>query len=99
MVTIRSYCLYLDRFARRRRLHDNGPRGEVEGNPKYVGVLDVEQGFVVQVIGLAAQGASYYLLTEQLGPECPYAENVGDGACIPTLREHGDRNDAADGLP
>ena len=34
------------------------------GNTEHVGVLDVEQGLLVQIVGLAAQGAAHHLLAQ-----------------------------------
>ena len=90
--------LDLDGLARRLRRRDDRLGREVEGNAEDVGVLDVEQAFFVQVVGLAAQRAADDLLAQKLGAEGADAEDVGDGVGVPALGEHGDRDDAADRL-
>ena len=75
-------------LARRGRLHDYRLCGEIERYAEHVGVLHVEQAFVVQVVGLATQGAANHLLAEELRPEGPDAEDVGHGVGVPTLGKH-----------
>ena len=72
--------------------------GEVERDAEDVGVLDVEQAVLVQVVGLAAERAADDLLAEELRAEGADAEDVGDGVGVPALGEHRDRDDAADRL-
>ena len=97
-VAVGADGLDLDGLARRLRRGDDRLGGEVEGDAEDVGVLDVEEALLVQVVGLAAQGAADHLLAEELGAEGADAENVGDGVGVPALGEHGDRDDAADRL-
>jgi len=49
-------------LARARRLDDHGLGGEVEGHAQDVGVFDVEQAFLVQLVGLTAQRSTDHLL-------------------------------------
>ena len=69
----------------------------MEGDAQHVRVLHAEQALVVQLVGLAAQGAAHHLLAQELGAEGAHAQNVGDGVGVPALGEHGDRDHAADG--
>ena len=96
-VALGSHSLDLNRFARRLGRRDDGLGREVEGNAEHIGVFDIEQAVLVEVVGLAAQGASDDLLAQELRAEGADAENVRDGVRIPTFREHRDRDDAADG--
>ena len=73
--------------------------GEVERDAEHVRILDVEQVLVVQVVGLAAQGAAHHLLAEQLGAEGAHAEDVRNGARVPALGKHRHRHHAAGGAP
>ena len=75
---------------------DHRLRREVERDAEDVGILDVEQAFVVELIGLAAQGAADHLLAEELRAEGADAQDVGDGVRVPALGQHRDRDDAAD---
>ena len=70
--------------------------GEVERDAHDVGVLDVEQAILVELIRLAAQAAADDLLAQQLRAECADAEDVGDGVGVPALGQHRYRDDAAD---
>ena len=88
--------LDLDRLARRLRRRDDRLRGEVERNAEHVGVLDVEQILLVQVVRLAAQGAADDLLAQKLRAEGAHAEHVSHGVGIPTFGQHRDGDDAAD---
>ena len=78
------------------RGRDDGFGVEVEGDAENVGVFDVEEIVVVQVIRLAAERAADDLFTEELGAEGADADDVGDGVGVPAFGEHGDRDDAAD---
>ena len=89
--------LDLDRLARRLRRRDDRLGREVEGNAEDVGVFDVEEALLVQVVGLAAQRAADDLLAQKLRAEGADAEDVGDGVGVPALGEHRDGDDAADG--
>ena len=89
--------LDLDGLARRLGRGDDRLGGEVERDAEDVGVLDVEEAFFVQVVGLAAQRAADDLLAQELGAEGADAEDVGDGVGVPALGEHRDGDDAADG--
>ena len=95
-VALGPHGLDLDRLARRLRRRDDRLGGEVEGNAEDVGVLDVEQAVLVQVVGLAAQRAADDLLAQELRAEGADAEDVGDGVGVPAFGEHRDRDDAAD---
>ncbi len=95
-VALGAHGLDLDRFARRLRRCDDGLGREVEWNAEDVGILDVEQAFFVQIVGLAAECAADDLLAKQLRAEGPDAEHVGDGIGVPAFGEHRDRDDAAD---
>ena len=44
---------------------------------------------------MPAQAAADDLFAEQLGAEGAHAQDVGDGVGVPSLGEHGDRDDAA----
>jgi len=50
------------RLGRLGRLGDHRLRGEVEGNTEDVGVFDVEQALLVQLVALPAQAAAHHLL-------------------------------------
>src|SRR5581483_12328326 len=78
---------------------DDGLGCEIEGDAKDVGVFDGEEAVLVEVVGLAAEAAADDLFAEQLSAEGPDAQDVCDGVGVPALREHGDRNYAAYGLP
>ena len=97
-IALGAHGLDLDRLARRLRRRDDRLGGEVERDAEDVGVFDVEQAFLVQVVGLPAQGAADDLLAQELGAEGADAEDVGDGVGVPALGEHRDRDDAADRL-
>ena len=79
-----------------RRDHRLG--GEVERDAEHVGVFDVEQALLVEIVGLAAQRAADDLLAQKLGAEGADAEDVGDGVGVPAFGQHRDGDDAADGL-
>ena len=70
--------------------------GEIERDAKHVGIFDVEQTFLVQIVGLAPQSTTDDLLAQKLGAEGAHAENVGDRVRVPSFGEHGYRYDAAD---
>ena len=73
--------------------------GEGEGDAEDVGVFDREElGLRVQLIGLPPQRAADDLLAEKLRPERADAHDVGYGVRVPALRQHRDRDDAADAL-
>ena len=95
-VAVGADGLHLDGLAGRLRRSDHRLGREVERNPQHVGVFDVEQVVFVEVVGLAAERPANDLLAEELRAEGAHAENVGDGVGVPTFREHGDRDDAAD---
>ena len=76
----------LDRLAWRLRRRDHGTGGEVERDAEHVGVLDVEEILLVQVVGLPAQRPADDLLAQELGAERAHPEHVRDGAGIPALR-------------
>ncbi len=78
------------------RLGDDGLGGEIEGDAEDVGVFDIEEAFLIEFVGLAAQAAADDLLAKELGAEGADTEYVGDGVRIPALGEHGDGDDAAD---
>ena len=95
-VALGPHRLDLDRLARRLRRRDDRLGGEVERDAEDVGVLDVEQALLVQVVGLPAQRAADHLLAEELRAEGAHAEDVRDGVGVPALGQHRDRDDAAD---
>ena len=95
-IALGPHGLDLDRLARRLRRRDDRLGGEVERNAEDVGVLDVEQVLLVQVVGLAAQRAADDLLAQQLSAEGADAEDMGDGVRVPAFGEHRDGDDAAD---
>ena len=95
-VALGPHGLDLNGLARRLRRRDDRLGREVEGNAEDVGVFDVEQPFLVQVVGLAAQRAADDLLAQELRAEGANAEDVGDGVGIPAFGEHRDGDDAAD---
>jgi hypothetical protein len=70
--------------------------GEIKGNAEYVGILNIEQTFLIQVIGLPAQPSPNHLFAEKLGTESAHAENVRYGVSVPPFRQHRDRHHAAD---
>ena len=78
------------------RLRHHRLGGEVEGDAHDVGIFDVEQAVLVQLIGLAAQAAADHLLAQELGAEGADAEDVGDGVGVPAFGQHRHRDDAAD---
>jgi hypothetical protein len=86
----------MDRLARLLRRGDDRLRVEVERDAEDVGVFDVEESFLVDVVGLAAKRAADDLLAEELRTECADAEDVGDGVRVPPFGEHRDGDDAAD---
>ena len=96
-VALRPHGFDLDRLARRLRRGDDGLGREVEGDAEDVGIFHVEELLFIEVVGLAAEGAANDLLAEKLRAEGADAENVGNGVCVPAFREHGNRDDAADG--
>ena len=85
-VALGAHGLDLDGLARRLRRRDDRLGGEVEGNAEDVGIFDIEQALLVQLVGLAAQRAADDLLAEKLGAEGADAEDVGDGVGVPALR-------------
>ena len=73
-------------------------RREVERDTEDVGILDVEPVLFVQVVRVPTQAAPDHLLAQELRAEGAHAQNVGDGVGVPALRQHRDRNHAADGF-
>ena len=88
--------LDLDGLARRLRRRHHGFGVEVERDAEHVGVLDVEEVLVVQVIRLPAERAADHLLAQQLRAEGAHPENVGHGVGVPSLGEHRDGDHTAD---
>ena len=87
-----------DRFDRHRlsgrlRRSDDRLGGEVEGDSKDVGILDVEQPLFIELVRLPPQRPADDLLAEELGAEGPDAEDMGDGVGVPALGEHRHRDD------
>ena len=77
VVAFGAHRLDLDGFpGRLGRRHDR-LGGEVEGNAQDIGVFHVEQVLLVEVVGLAAQGAADDLFAEKLGAEGPHAQEHG----------------------
>ena len=68
-----------------------------KGMPKTSAYSTLKESFFVQVVRLATQRAPNDLLAEELGAEGANAENMGDGIGVPSLGEHRDGDDAADG--
>jgi hypothetical protein len=68
-VAIWSDGPYHHRLPRRRWRHDDGFCREVERHAEDVGVLRVEESFVVQLVDLPAKRTSDHLLTQELRPE------------------------------
>ena len=66
------------------------------GMPKMSAYSTLKRLFLVQVVGLAAQGAADDLLAQKLRAEGADAEDVGDGVGVPALGEHRNRDHAAD---
>ena len=91
----RPHGVHAHRLGRLGRLDHHGLGGEVEGDAEDVGIFGVEHFFVIQLVGLAAQGAADDLLTEQLRPEGAHAQHMGDRVGVPALGEHRDRDNAA----
>ena len=61
--------LHLYGLARWQDRRDDRTGGEVEGDAEDVGVLDVEEVFLIEVVGLPAQRPADDLLAEELGAE------------------------------
>src|SRR5579871_943594 len=97
-VAIGTYGLHGDGLAGRLRGCDDGLGVEVEGNTEDVGVFDIEEAGVVEVVGLAAQGAADHLFAEKLGAEGAHPQDVSYGIGVPAFGEHRNGDDAADGL-
>ncbi|GBE49014.1 hypothetical protein BMS3Bbin12_02207 [bacterium BMS3Bbin12] len=95
-VPFRAHGLDLDGFPRRLRRHHDGLGGEVEGDAEHVGIFDIEQAFLVEVVGLTTQSAADDLFAQELGTEGAHTEHVGHGAGIPAFGEHGDGDHATD---
>ncbi|MDT4852850.1 hypothetical protein FQZ97_870990 [compost metagenome] len=95
-IALGAHRFDLHGFARCGGRCDDGFGCEVEGDAEHVGVFDVEQALVVQLIGLAAQCAADDLFAQKLGAEGADAEHVGNGIGIPTFCEHRYRHNAAD---
>jgi len=72
-VPLRPHRLDLDGLARWLRWRHDRLGGEIEGDAEYVRILDVEEPVLVQLVGLAAQGAADDLLAQQLGTEGTHA--------------------------
>lgn len=81
----------------RRRNDRHG--GKAEGNAKHIGILNIEEPLLIQIVRLATtQGAANHLLAEELRAEGTNAEHVGNGIGIPPFGQQGDRDYAADRL-
>jgi hypothetical protein len=96
MVALGADGFHLHGFPWRSRRGDGRLGREVEGDAEDVGVFRIEEALLVEVVGLAAQGAADDLLAEELGAEGSNAEDVCDIVRIPPLGEHGDGDDATD---
>ena len=94
-IPVRPNGLDLDGLPRRDGNDDDWLGGKVEGNAEHVGIFDVEESFLIQVVRLAAQSASDDLFAEQLRSKGAHAEHMGDGVGVPPFGEHGNRDDAA----
>ena len=97
MVPLRPHRLDLYGFAGWLWRGDHRFGGEVERNAEDIGILHIEEPLFVQIVGLAAQGATDDLFAKKLSAECTDAENVSHGIRIPPLGQHGHGNNAADG--
>jgi hypothetical protein len=75
-VALGAHGLDLNRLPWRLGRRDDGLGREVEGDAEDVGVLDVEQALLVQVVGLAAQGAADHLLAEEWVPKARTASSA-----------------------
>ena len=87
---------HLHRLHRRLGRRHHGLGGEVEGDAQHVGVLDVEEVVVVEVVGLPPQRPTHHLLAQQLGSEGANAQHVRDVVGVPALGEHRHRHHAPD---
>ena len=66
---------------------------ESEGHTKDVDIFRFEQTALrIHIIGSSAESAPDHLLAEQLAGECPQSHDVRYVLCVPTFREHPDRN-------
>jgi hypothetical protein len=88
VIPIRTNSPDLYRLLRRRRRRDHGFGCEVERHAEDVGVLGVEEPFLVEVVGLAAERAADHLLAQQLRAEGADAEDVRHVVRVPALGEH-----------
>src|SRR5204863_8696074 len=66
-IAFRAHCVNGDGLARRLRWRDDRLRVEVERNPQDVGVLNVEEPLVVQIVRLPPKRTTNHLLAQELG--------------------------------
>jgi hypothetical protein len=80
---------------------NNRLRGKVEGDDENVCIFDVEQIFVVLILGLVPQGPTYDQFAEKRGAEGSNAEHVRHSVRIPRaqVRVHGGKAIASLALP
>ena len=95
VIAVGTNGLDVDGLAGRLRGRDHRLGGEIEGNAQHIGIFHIEQVFLIEIVGLAAQCPADDLLAQKLGAEGAHAQHMGDGVGIPALGEHGDRHDAA----
>src|SRR5690349_5764908 len=85
-----------NRLARSNRRRDDRLVREIERNAENVGIFDIEQLRLVEIVGLAPKTTTDDLLTKELRAEGAHTENMRDGVGVPTLGQHRNRDDAAD---
>jgi len=78
VVTLRANRLELYSFAGRLRWGAmTGLGGKVEGNAKHIGIFNIEEPLLIQLIRLVTQGTANHLLVEELCAKRANAEYVG----------------------
>jgi len=97
-VTFRAHGFNTGGLTRRLRRGDNRFGGEIKGDAQHVGIFHVEKIFIIEIVGLSAQGAANDLFTQKLGAESADTQHVRDGVGVPSFGEHGHRDDAANGI-
>ena len=99
MVPLGPHRPHLHRLPRLARAYHDRTGSEVEGNAKHIGVLDVELVVLVQLVRLPPERPAHHLFAQELRSEGAHSQDVGYGAGVPPLGEHGHRHHAADVLP
>ena len=95
-VTIWPNRMDPDRLARFDRRRNDRLGGEVERDAEDVGILDIEQLFLVEIVGLSTQPAPDDLFTKKLSAEGPDSENVCNRVGVPPLGQHRHRDHTTD---